>query len=71
MLSYVMDYDLLDHIGYLEFEIAYYRSLLRPNGSGQGHLHTTISVLEMRLHELYKQLGYYDVEELRAALGDQ
>ena len=69
MLSYCMDYDLLDHIRYLELEIEYYRSLIRPSGSG--HLHTTISVLEMRLHELYKQFGFYDVEELRSALDDQ
>jgi hypothetical protein len=64
-----MDYDLFDHIRYLELEIEQLRSSLRPSGSG--HLHTAISVLELRLHELYKQLGYYDVEELRAALGDQ
>jgi hypothetical protein len=64
-----MDYDLFDHIGYLELEINHYRSLLQPSGSG--HLHTAISVLEMRLHELYKQLGYYDVAELRSALDDQ
>jgi hypothetical protein len=69
MLSYCMDYDLLDHIRYLELEIEQLRSSLRP--SGTGHLHTAISVLELRLHELYKQLGYYDVEELRSALDDQ
>jgi len=69
MLSYCMDYDLLDHIRYLELEIEQLRSSLRPSGSG--HLHTTRNVLEMRLHELYKQLGYYDVEELRSALDDQ
>ena len=68
MLYYCMDYDLLDHIRYLELEIEYYRSSLRP--SGTGHLHTAISVLEMRLHELYKQLGYYDVEELQEVLSD-
>ena len=63
-----MDYDLLDHIRYLELEIKQLRSSLRPSGSG--HLHTTISVLEMRLHELYKRFGFYDVEELRSALDE-
>ena len=50
MLSYVMDYDLLDHIRYLELEIRVLES--RILSSGTGHIHTAISILRERVREL-------------------
>jgi len=63
-----MDYDLFDHIRYLEIEIRELESLVKS--SGTGHIRTTIIVLESRLRELYKKLGYYDTEELEEAFKD-
>jgi hypothetical protein len=50
-----MDYDLLDHIRYIELEIAALESLLQPTDTG--HIHTAIGVLRYRLIGLYAELN--------------
>lgn len=50
-----MDYDIYDHIRYLEFEIAQLRTMIKPHGTG--HIHSTIAVLEARLYVLWEQSG--------------
>jgi hypothetical protein len=54
MLIYCMDYDLIDHIRYIELEIAQLQSLIQPTDTG--HIHTAIGVLQFRLMELYSEL---------------
>lgn len=50
-----MDYDIFDHIHYLEIEISQLQSMIKPHDTG--HIHSTIAVLEARLYVLWEQIG--------------